>query len=120
MTIGVIGAGAWGTALAQVLASDGTPVLLWAREAELVEEINSAHTNSLFLPSARLANNVKATNQIGDLADLQTVLAVVPAQHLASVLTSLPDRSRDLHVLGPSQAAELDARPHSETSSGKP
>ncbi|MCW1404124.1 NAD(P)-dependent glycerol-3-phosphate dehydrogenase [Novosphingobium sp. MW5] len=96
MTIGVIGAGAWGTALAQVLASDGTPVLLWAREAELVEEINSAHTNSLFLPSARLADNVTATNQIGDIADLQTVLAVVPAQHLASVLTSLPDRKRDL------------------------
>ncbi len=94
--IGVIGAGAWGTALAQVLASDGTPVLLWAREAELVDEINSAHTNSLFLPSAILADNVIATNQIGDIADLQTVLAVVPAQHLASVLSGLPDRSRDL------------------------
>jgi len=38
--IGVIGAGAWGTALAQMLASDGTPVRLWAREAGLVEEIN--------------------------------------------------------------------------------
>lgn len=94
--IGVIGAGAWGTALAQVLASDGTPVLLWAHETELVDEINSAHTNSLFLPSAKLVENITATNHIGDIADLQTVLAVVPAQHLASVLSSLPDRSRDL------------------------
>ena len=52
---GVVGAGAGGTALAQMLASDGREVLLWAREAELVDEINSARTNSLFLPSARLA-----------------------------------------------------------------
>ncbi|MEY4721484.1 MAG: hypothetical protein RIQ46_1209, partial [Pseudomonadota bacterium] len=55
MKAAVIGAGAWGTALAQALASDGSEVLLWAREPELVDEINSAHTNSLFLPSANLA-----------------------------------------------------------------
>ena len=51
--LGVIGAGAWGTALAQSLASDGSAVRIWAREAELVAEINARHTNSLFLPSAR-------------------------------------------------------------------
>ncbi|MFM5931626.1 MAG: NAD(P)H-dependent glycerol-3-phosphate dehydrogenase [Novosphingobium sp.] len=94
--IGVIGAGAWGTALAQVLASDGTPVLIWARESELVAEINSAHTNSLFLPSAILADNITATNHIGDLAAVQTILAVAPAQHLAGVLSGLPDQQRDL------------------------
>ena len=54
--IGVIGAGAWGTALAQMLASDGRPVLLWALEPELVEEINARRSNSLFLPSASLAS----------------------------------------------------------------
>ena len=94
--IGVIGAGAWGTALAQVLASDGSEVLLWARESELVDEINRAHTNSLFLPSARLADNVRATNQIGDLGALPVILAVAPAQHLARVLADLPDAPRDL------------------------
>ena len=50
--VGVIGAGAWGTALAQSLASDGSEVVIWAREAELVAEINSAHSNSLFLRDA--------------------------------------------------------------------
>ena len=49
------GAGAWGTALAQALASDGSQVLIWAREAELVDEINTRRTNSLFLPSAQLS-----------------------------------------------------------------
>ncbi len=94
--IGVIGAGAWGTALAQALASDGSQVLLWARESDLVEEINAEHTNSLFLPSANLARNIMATNHIGDLADLPVILAVAPAQHLARVLAQLPDAPRDL------------------------
>lgn len=94
--VGVIGAGAWGTALAQSLASDGSPVLLWAREAELVDEINSSHTNSLFLPSAKLAHSISATNQIGDLTDVPVLLVVTPAQHLARVLADLPAAPRDL------------------------
>jgi len=96
MTIGVIGAGAWGTALAQAMASDGSEVLIWARETELVDEINSAHTNSLFLPSAELAKSIRATNQIGELDELPILLVVTPAQHLAQVLAGLPDASRDL------------------------
>ncbi len=95
-TVGVIGAGAWGTALAQVLASDGTQVLIWAREPELVREINDHHANSLFLPGAKLAPNIRATNHIGDLGILPTILAVAPAQHLAGVLAGLPNRPRDL------------------------
>ncbi|MEP6868252.1 MAG: NAD(P)H-dependent glycerol-3-phosphate dehydrogenase [Novosphingobium sp.] len=89
--IGVIGAGAWGTALAQVMASQGQPVMLWAREPELVEEINTHRRNGLFLPSATLAKSITATNQIGDLAHLPVLLAVVPAQHLAQVLAGMPD-----------------------------
>lgn len=94
--IGVIGGGAWGTALAQAMSSDGSDVLLWAREAELVEEINTARTNSLFLPSAQLAPQVRATADLSDLADLPVVLVVCPAQHLAKVLSGLPDGKRDL------------------------
>ncbi len=96
MQVGVIGAGAWGTALAQALASDGSEVLVWAREPELVEEINANHTNSLYLPSARLAESVRATGQISDLAGLPVLLVVVPAQFLAGVLGELPEARRDL------------------------
>ncbi len=94
--VGVIGAGAWGTALAQSLAADGTEVLLWAREPELVAEVNAHHTNSLFLPSARLSPSVTATNALADMAALPVLLVVVPAQHLARVLADLPDAERDL------------------------
>lgn len=94
--VGVIGAGAWGTALAQALASDGSEVLVWAREPELVGEINSDHSNSLFLPGASLAENIRATSDLEDLAALPVLLAVVPAQFLASVLSGLADSTRDL------------------------
>ena len=94
--VGVIGAGAWGTALAQMLASDGSEVLIWAREPELVEEINTSRTNSLFLPSAQLFDTIEATSELADLARLPALLAVVPAQFLASVLSELPDTARDL------------------------
>jgi len=92
----VLGAGAWGTALAQMLSCDGREVLLWAREPELVDEINERRTNSLFLPSAALALTIRATNTLGDLGDAELVLAVTPAQHLAAVLGSLPGHPRDL------------------------
>lgn len=96
MMIGVIGAGAWGTALAQAMASDGSEVLLWAREPELVAEINEHRTNSLFLPSARLSETIRATGNLVDLDVAPVVLVVTPAQHLARVLVALPQGSRDL------------------------
>lgn len=94
--IGVLGAGAWGTALAQMLASDGRPVLLWAREEELVAEINQRHCNSLYLPSAHLLETIRATGDLAQFAALDTVLAVTPAQHLGTVLAALPASPRDL------------------------
>ncbi|MET1754445.1 NAD(P)H-dependent glycerol-3-phosphate dehydrogenase [Novosphingobium sp. RD2P27] len=94
--IGVVGAGAWGTALAQALASDGTEVLLWAREAELVREINERRRNSPYLPSAALADTIHATADLARLAALPVLLIVVPAQFLAGVLEQLPTGERDL------------------------
>jgi len=96
VTIGIIGAGAWGTALAQALAGSETPVTLWAREAELVAEINAQHRNSLFLPSASLSPQIRATSDLAELAGFPVLLVVTPAQHLARVLADLPDAPRDL------------------------
>ena len=94
--IGVIGAGAWGTALAQMLAADGREVLLWARESELVEEINASHSNSLFLPSARFAPSIRATGHLADTASCAILLLVTPAQHLAGTMAQMAGFPPDL------------------------
>ena len=52
---GVVGGGAWGTALAQLLAAEGAPVRLWAREPDVVAAINADHRNPVFLPGAALS-----------------------------------------------------------------
>ena len=95
-SVGVLGAGAWGTALAQMLASDGRAVKIWAREEELVDEINSAHTNSIFLPSASLSERITATSDLAEMAALDALLVVTPAQHMGSVLAAMPSHPADL------------------------
>jgi len=96
--VAVLGGGAWGTALAQMLASDGRDVTLWALEPEVVAEINADHRNTPFLPDAELAPTIRATGDLADVADAQVVLAVVPAQHLRSVLKDMPDFAGDLVI----------------------
>ena len=94
--IGVLGAGAWGTALAQMLASDGREVLIWALEPELVEEINTKHSNSLYLPSASLDESIRASGDLKDFGGIDCILAVTPAQHLGSILGQLSHSPTDL------------------------
>lgn len=94
--IGVVGAGAWGTALAQMLASDGRDVVLWAYEADVAAAINADHRNPLYLPSATLAPTIRATTDLADLAGLGIVLVVTPAQVLGKVLAGLTVPPRDL------------------------
>ena len=94
--IGVVGAGAWGTALAQMLASDGREVLLWAREPELLDQINRERRNRLFLPSATLHPAIRATGDLAELAALPVLLLVTPAQHLAAILGQIGPTEADL------------------------
>ncbi|MDF7777512.1 NAD(P)-dependent glycerol-3-phosphate dehydrogenase [Sphingomonas sp. AOB5] len=96
MKIGVIGGGAWGTALAQVAARGEQPVLLWAREAEVVESVNAIHENLAFLPGVPLSPAIRATGDLGELASMDALLVVAPAQHLGSVLAQTPVGSTPL------------------------
>ncbi len=86
---GIIGGGAWGTALAQVLRRTGVEVVLWAREAEVVESINRAHENPLFLPGVKLEAGIKATSSFAEAGRADAVLLVPPAQHLREISKSL-------------------------------
>ncbi|MGY2734222.1 NAD(P)H-dependent glycerol-3-phosphate dehydrogenase [Sphingomonas sp. UYP23] len=90
MKIGVIGGGAWGTALAQVAARGGAPVTLWAREAEVVGAINEAHENTRFLAGVALSPSIRATSALAELGDCDALLVVVPAQHVRAVLSDTP------------------------------
>ncbi len=91
---GIIGGGAWGTALAQVCARAGVAVTLWAREPEVVAAINADHENPLFLPGVALDAAIRATGDPADLADADLVLAVAPAQHLRASLAAFAPHAR--------------------------
>ncbi|MCV7088972.1 NAD(P)H-dependent glycerol-3-phosphate dehydrogenase [Mycobacterium interjectum] len=79
--IAVMGAGAWGTALAKVLADAGQEVVLWARRSEVADEINATRYNPDYLPGTPLPPRIRATADAGDaLAGVTTVLLGVPAQ----------------------------------------
>jgi len=88
--LGVIGGGAWGTALAQVAARGGRETLLWAMEADVVEAINARSENSLFLPSIALDPAIRATSDLDDLSHCDAWLVVTPAQHMRAVLEQTP------------------------------
>ena len=87
--VGVLGGGAWGTALALVAAEAGRRVTLWAREPEVVEAINARHENERFLSGVRLPETLSATGDLAGLRDANAVLVVVPAQHLRDALGAL-------------------------------
>src|SRR5690349_19653728 len=89
MRIGVVGAGAWGTALAQVAAANGEPVMLWAREPEVVEAVNKGHENPLFLKGLALSPSIRATGDLAEMGDCEALLIVSPAQYLRHVIGGL-------------------------------
>ena len=96
MRLGIIGGGAWGTALAQVAAVGGRETLLWALEPEVVESINRAHENAAFLAGVSLDPAIRATSNLGDLDGCEAWLVVTPAQHMRSVLESAADCGKPL------------------------
>ena len=88
-TVAVLGAGAWGTALAQVAAQAGRRVTLWALEPEVVEAVNAGHENTFYLPGVRLHPTLGATSVLEKAAETELILAAPPAQHMRTVLRGL-------------------------------
>ena len=87
--IGIVGAGAWGTALAQLYCKNKYDVLLWAREEQVVHDINENHENKLFLKGHTLDTSLKATQSLSDLSDRDIVMVVTPAQYIRDTLSAL-------------------------------
>lgn len=88
-SIGVVGAGAWGTALAQVFASDKRDVTIWAREEEVVNAINEKHENTVFLPGIDLHPSLRATTSIEEISSQNIILMVSPAQYFRASLEQM-------------------------------
>lgn len=87
--IAVIGAGAWGTALAQSIARAGNRVVLWARDPALAKAIGETRRNEGYLPEVELASAIAATANLDRAAAAQTVLLAVPAQHVRAMALRL-------------------------------
>ncbi|PHR57176.1 MAG: glycerol-3-phosphate dehydrogenase [Robiginitomaculum sp.] len=97
---GVIGGGAWGTALAQALTLAGRDVVLWTFEKDCADAINTKHENTIYLPSVKLSSALKATSDFSDLKDVDAVLAVPPAQHMRQTLAGFaPFAKQDLPII---------------------
>ncbi len=87
MKIAILGAGAWGTALATLLAHNGHDILLWAYESEVADDINNAHGNKRYLPGIKLDDNIRATDTISQaICDAQWVFEAIPVKFLRKTL----------------------------------
>jgi len=89
-TVAVLGAGSWGTTLADLLARKGLTVRIWAHERDVVDAINGRHTNPVFLPDAALAESLRATHDAAEAVQAADLVVSAPPSHAAaSVLTAV-------------------------------
>ncbi|UQA62334.1 NAD(P)H-dependent glycerol-3-phosphate dehydrogenase [Polyangium aurulentum] len=85
--VAVLGAGAWGTALAKVLADKQNPTLVWSHRPELADQINTERVNARYLPSARLPEGLRATHDMQEaLHGAELVVVVVPSHAMREVI----------------------------------
>ncbi len=98
-TISVIGAGAWGTALAQTLSSDGSAVMLWTRFKSHASEINAAHENKRYLQGVTLNKGIRATHELEIALQSDIILLVTPTQALRSILNDMKGLVRSDHKM---------------------
>ncbi len=110
--IAVIGAGAWGTAIAIALGRKGThSVSLWAYEKEVVESVKARRTNDLFLPSMAIPDEVEITNSLENALDgARIVVSVMPSHHTRRVYTAMkPHLHPDMLFVSATKGIEIDS-----------
>ena len=109
--ISVLGGGSWGTTTASVISRQCNAVL-WARDAQIVDEINQDHTNTRYLPDATLHPKLTATTALNVAVEhADAVLIAVPSSHFREVLVNaVPDMPRDIPVISLSKGLEQGSR----------
>jgi glycerol-3-phosphate dehydrogenase (NAD(P)+) len=106
--VGVVGAGSWGTTLANLLAKKGKTVCLWSFEADVTEAINERGENTVYLPGVRLDGNLRATSSLAETVDgAGVVISVSPSQHVRRVMAEASEAVReDVLVVSASKGIE--------------
>lgn len=109
MKIAVIGAGSWGTAVANLLAKKDYSVYLWAREQQLADYINQNHKNKYYLTDINLSNNLVSSSDFSVvLSDVSAIVLVVPSQHMRQVVRKMkPYLSNSVPVVSLSKGIEI-------------
>ena len=109
--IAILGGGSWGTTTASVISRQCNAVL-WARDAQIVDEINQDHTNTRYLPDATLHPKLTATTALNVAVEhADAVLIAVPSSHFREVLmNAVPDMPRDIPVISLSKGLEKGSR----------
>jgi glycerol-3-phosphate dehydrogenase (NAD(P)+) len=109
MKVTVVGGGAWGTALADLLARKGEQVTLWARESEVIESVNQRHRNDMFLPGATLASGLRAEADLdAALRGAGTVVSAAPSHAVRAVMAQAARTLKDSRPLVVSASKGLD------------
>ena len=109
--IAVLGAGAWGTTLAILLAEAGNEVTLWSFEKEVTDEINKTRENKIFLPGFQIPINIKVTNETKETKSAEIFLIVIPTQFLRSVCQTFKGIiTSDKTIISASKGIELNTQ----------
>ena len=90
ITVGVIGAGAMGTAVAQTVAPNAN-VLLYARREEIRNDINNTHVNSQYFPNVKLHENISAVSDLNELKNVEIVFLCIPSSVMRDLVGKLND-----------------------------
>ncbi len=100
LQIGVIGAGAWGTAMARLLVNNGNSVQVWCLEAETRQDILTNHLNSSFLPEIRLPETLNASTDLSEVVRNSKILvASVPSHFTREIAKKMRSEITDEHIV---------------------
>ena len=106
--VAVVGAGSWGTAVANVFADQGCDVVIWGRDADVISSINDRNENSKYLRGVKLSSRLRASDDLDKtLARAEIVVCSIPTQHIRGVFTPLREHLDGKLVVNTSKGIEL-------------
>ncbi len=108
LKVTTVGAGSWGTALANVFADAGTDVTLWGRDAQIVAALNAKHENPKYLKGYPLSPRITATTDLGQALDSAAIIVCsIPTQKIRPVFAPLAEKLEGKIIVNASKGLEI-------------